>query len=127
MSSVLKRFMATYLADGTITKGQAVKIGSDKSHVAKCTASTDRAVGIAQHDALVGESLEVAHPGGGGYAQAGGTIAAGDLLGFNTDGDLVKVAAQHDIIIAQALESAVDNDIFGVQVIGPSMATQTQS
>lgn len=127
MSSYIKRFIVTYLSDGTITKGQAVKIGSDKSHVTKCTAATDRAIGLAQHDALVGEPIEVAHPGGGGAGVAGAAISAGNLLGFNTDGDLVKVANASDIVIAQALEDAADNDIFGVQVIGPFQATAAQS
>lgn len=126
MSSILTPIVHTYLAGAALEKGQAVKLSSGA--VVKAAASTDRVIGIAQNTVTAaGDAVEVASIGGGAYAKAGGTIAEGDLLGVNTDGDLVKVANQHDIIIAQAMEGAVDNDIFSVNVVGPSMATQTQS
>ncbi len=116
----------TKLAGATIARGQAVKFSTDDDTVVKSAASTDRHLGIAQNDAEAGQPVEIAIPGGGGFGKAAGTIVRGDLLGVNTDGELVKVAAQHDIIIAQAKESAVDNDIFALEVV-LGMATQAQS
>lgn len=126
MSSTITRNIHSYRAgSGGVSKGNAVKLSSGA--VVKCSAATDRAIGIAQNDASENGLVEVAHPGGGGFAKAGAAISAGNLLGFDTSGDLVKVASASDIIIAQALEDAADNDIFSVQVIGPSQATATQS
>lgn len=126
MSSTGERNILSFRAgSGGVHKGAAVKLSSGS--VVLCSASTDRAIGIAQNAADENSLVEVAMPGGGGFAKAGGIIAEGDLLGVDGNGDVVKVAAQHDVIIAQAMEGAVDNDIFSVQVIGPSMATQTQS
>lgn len=126
MQSCTQPRTETKTAGGTISRGQAVKFSSDDDTVVKSSASTDNHIGIAQNDALVGQPVEIAIPGGGGMAQAGGTIARGDKLGVDANGDLVKVAAQHDVIIAQAKESAVDNDIFAVEVVF-AQATQAQS
>lgn len=126
MSSTITRNIHAYTAgSGGVSKGNAVKLSSGL--VVKCSAATDRAIGLAQNDAAEGAAVEVAHPGGGGFAKAGASISAGNLLGFDTSGDLVKVASASDIVIAQALEDAVDNDIFSTQVIGPFQATATQS
>lgn len=125
MSSAVNRNISSFRAGGAISKGQPVKLSSGA--VIACTASTDRMIGLAQNDAVSGGGVEVAMPGGGGFGKAGAGISAGDLLGVNGSGLLVKVAAQHDLIVAQAHEDAVLNDVFGVMVIGPSMATQAQS
>lgn len=125
MSSVIHRKIVTYLAGGTISKGQAVKLSSGA--VVVCSAATDRAIGLAQCDAASGEPCEVAYIGGGAYGKAAGSISAGNLLGFDGSGELVKVANASDIVIAQAMEDAVDNDIFSVLVIGPFQATAAQA
>lgn len=125
MSSVLYRRIHTFIAGGAIAKGQAVKLSSGQ--VVVCSAATDRAIGLAQIAAASGEPCEVALQGGGAYAKAAGTIAEGNLLGFDASGELVKVANASDIVIAQAMEAAVDNDIFSVQVIGPVQATAAQA
>ena len=125
MSSVLQRRLGAFIAGGTITKGQPVKLSSGK--VVACAATTDRAIGLAQNAASSGDAIEVALPGGGGFGAAGGTIAEGNLLGFNSSGLLQKVASASDIVIGQAMESAVSGDIFSVNVLGPCQATATQS
>lgn len=127
MSSVLQKNVAPFKAGGVIAKGQAVKLSADDT-VVVCSASTDRAIGVAQIASTgSGDVIEVAMPGGGGFLKAGGAIAKGDLLGIDTSGNLVKVAAQHDMIIAQSHQVAATGDIFAGFIIGPSMATQAQS
>lgn len=114
-------------ADGVISKGKAVKYGSDNLHVAQATATTDKIIGIAQGDAAAAEDLvEVAMPSGGAKALAKTTIAAGDLLGCNADGSLQKVANANDRIIAIAEVDAAAGDIFGVQVV-MAQATAAQA
>ena len=117
-------------ASGAITRGKGVKL-SDASTVAQVSASTDSVIGIAQNDvssddATAGVKCEVALPGGGSLALAKTTIAVGDLLGCNADGSLQKVAAQHERVIAIAIQDAVAADIFGVHVV-LAHATQAQS
>lgn len=126
MSSHQEPKITGFKAGAAISKGMAVKLSSGK--VVKTAAATDRAVGISQSAPTAdGDMVEVAMPGGGGLGLAGGTISAGNLLGYGTDGKLIKVGNASDIIIAQAMEDAVENDVFEVQVIGPSQATAAQS
>lgn len=124
MSSCPERKIYAFSAGGTITKGLAVKFSG--TNVVAAAATTDNSIGLAQTDAASGEQVEVAMPGGGGFAIAQGTIAAGDRLVSHTDGKLKKAAAANDIIIAQALESAVAGDIFAVQVVF-AQATNAQT
>lgn len=125
MSSVMKRRIHTFLAAGTIVKGQAVKLSSGSVVVA--AAATDRVIGLAQGDASSGQAVEVALQGGGAYGKAAASISAGNLLSSDGSGNLLKVANASDIVIAQAMEDASANDIFEVQVVGPYQATAAQA
>lgn len=116
-SSSAPRIQA-FLADAAIAKGKVVKLGTDFKHVAVCSAATDKAFGIIQSAPTGAESVcEVALPGGGGKALAGGTIATGDLLASDANGALVATTTENDRVVAVAMESAVANDIFSVEVI----------
>jgi hypothetical protein len=117
MSSTSPQKILAFKADGAIAKGSAVKIGSDKEHVAKCTANTDASIGIAQNSVTTAEDcVEVAIAGGGAKALAKETIAAGKLLVPNADGSLEQTNASGDRVIAVAMESAVAGDLFAVEV-----------
>lgn len=118
--------LATYKASGAIAKGQAVKLSADDT-VVVCSGVTDRAIGTANQAAADGDPIEVALPGGGGPGKAASTISRGNLLGFDSSGNLQKVDAANSIVIAQAMEDAVVGDIFSVQVCGPFQATAAQS
>ena len=86
MSAISEAKVLTFKAGGVIVKGHAVKIGADNKHVIECTAKTDKHIGIALNDASAAEdNVEVALPGGGAKAKAGGSISAGDLLAPTTD------------------------------------------
>lgn len=125
MASSFAPHILTFKAGGTIVKGHAVKL-SAKDTVVECTATTDKAIGIAQADAASAEFIEVALPGGGAKAKAQGTINAGALLVSHTDGTLKKVAAASDRVIAMAMESAVAGDVFSVHVV-VAQGTATES
>jgi hypothetical protein len=127
MSAMVKPRIATYEAAGAISKGKAVKLDSTGKIVTQCSATTDKAVGIAQNAATTaGDLVEVALSGGGGKGLAKATIAAGDILGVNADGSIQKAASANDRMIGIAMESAVAADLFQVDVLC-AMATQTQS
>lgn len=127
MSSMVKPLIATFEAAAAIAKGQAVKLDSTGKIVTKCSATTDKAVGVAQNAAVnVGDLVEVALHGGGGKGLAKTTINAGDILGVNADASIQKVASASDRVIGHALQDAAASDLFSM-MIGISQAVGTQS
>lgn len=127
MASMIKPLIATFTADGAITKGKAVKFGSSNEIVSQCSATTDLSIGIAQNTTTTaGDAIEVAMPGGGAKALAKTTISKGNILGHNADGSIQKLASASDKIVAQAMDDAVAGDIFQVIVLSAQgVATQS--
>lgn len=118
MASSVQRQLVAFKADAAISKGMAVKLGTDADHVAKGAANTDACIGLAQNDVTAAEEpLEVAMPGAGGFGLAGESITKGKLLVSHTDGKLVQANASGDRVIAMALEDASSGDIFAVMVL----------
>lgn len=109
----------TGIAGGSIDQGAAVKLNDDGKTVTKCTAATDKSIGILQNTGGVttGQQCEIALPGGGGEAKLAGTVASGDLLAPNSDGHLVATTTENDRVIAMAMSGGVDDDIIGVEVL----------
>jgi hypothetical protein len=78
---------------------------------------TDFTWGIAQTAALAGEAVDVqTQPGLQSRAVAGAAITAGAPLKVDTavPGRLIAVVADTDIVVAWAMEDAVDDQIFKV-------------
>ncbi len=118
MATSLAPKIQAYKADAAITKGMAVKLGSDFKHVAKGAAVTDDCVGIAQSTVTTAEDVvEVAVPGGGAKGLCQTTIVAGTLLVSHTDGKLKPVATAGDRVIAVAMQDGVAGDLIDVNVI----------
>ena len=116
MASHSQARILTFKADGAITAYTAVKNGTDAQHVAAAAATSDSMKGISQDTALVaGDPVEVAIPGGGGKALAGGTITDGDLLTWGASG--LVTASDGNRVVAMAMDGAVVGDIFPVEVI----------
>lgn len=113
-----KQNMETFLADGAISKGMAVKMGTDESHVAKATANTDKAIGLCQNDPTAAEdACEVALPGGGGKGLVDETVSAGAYLVAKSNGKLEKANAAGDHVCAMALQSGVAGDLINCLVV----------
>lgn len=107
----------TFKADAAISKGMAVKAGSDRNHVAKATAATQKIIGLAMNDAATAEDkVEVALPGGGAKGLCGDTVSFGDLLTADSAGKLVATTTANDKVVAQALEDGVVGDLIAVSV-----------
>lgn len=118
MASFSQPRVLTYKADGSITRGKAVKPGSDDNHVAVGAANTDACIGITLDTVTAAEGLvEVCMPGGGCKALVGGSITKGNLLVSHTDGTLIRAVASGDRIVAMALESGVAGDYLAVEVV----------
>lgn len=117
MSSHFRSNMVSMLADAAIAKGKAVKHGTDFKHVAVGAANTDRVFGIIQNAPTAAEdTAEIALPGAGAKALLGETVVAGNDLCSHTDGTLVKVNAEGDQIIAQAMQGGDSGDLIDVIV-----------
>lgn len=123
MSSSSKPKIISFKADGAITKGKAVKIGSDDEHVTQCSANTDLAIGVAQLTVTTAEdTVEVAMPGGGGKILLGESVVAGKYCVPHTDGSLVKANTLGDHIIAMPIEGGVTGDLVGAEIIAAHAA-----
>lgn len=114
-SSKAPQIMA-FLADAAISKGLAVKLGTDNKHVAKSSAATDSHIGICQAAVTAAEDTVEVAVQGGAKALAGGTISAGDYVTADSNGALVATTTANDNVIGQAMQSAVANDIFEVLI-----------
>lgn len=126
MSFMVKPLIATFEADGVITKGKAVKFGSTNKIVSQVSATTDLSIGIAQNTTTTaGDLVEVALPGGGAKALAKASITKGNILGHNADGSIQKLASASDKIVGQAMDDAAAGDLFSVNVLSAQgVATQ---
>lgn len=117
MSSYAKPKVLGFKATAAIAEGKAVTLDSTGKLVTASNAKTDLSVGIAQNAATaVNDYVEVALPGGGAKALAGGSIAAGDLLAPTTGGALITTVTAGDRWIAVAMEAASSGDLFSVHV-----------
>jgi hypothetical protein len=113
MSSSVRPHIVLKKSDGSISKGQIIKKGSDDDHVAAASAATDKTFGVAQNDAPNAEDpVEVAIPGGGAKFLAGGTIAAGDQLTSDASGHAIATTTTGDRVIGVAEVDAVASDVF---------------
>jgi hypothetical protein len=105
MASTLAPKIQTFACDAAITKGMAIKKGTDKDHVAKGAANTDKVFGAALNTTTKAEdACEVGVIGGGASVLLGETVTAGAYLVSHTDGTWVKANAAGDHVGAIAME-----------------------
>lgn len=108
------------VADGAISRYDIVGPGAAAGDVKKAAAASDKMYGVAQHDAVDNARVRVAVMGIA-EVKAGGTIADGDLLTSDANGDAV-VSAATNRIIGVALSAAVLGDIFPI-LLSPGLDT----
>lgn len=112
----------TRTASEAVSRGQFVQVNaSDHNQVDLVdTASTDRAIGVAEHDvtaadiAAGADQLSVAC-GGRVIVLAGGTIAAGNTVTVDASGDGVAVGTTATVLYQTAgiaLTAAADTELF---------------
>ena len=110
--------LRTFKASGVIRPYRFVKWGATSDLMTECDGN-EKPMGIYQGpDTLAANEFgEVALPGGGGLLEAAETIALGKYLTPNADGEGEVADAADEVVGAIAYESAVDGDIFGVEVV----------
>ena len=113
-------------ADISANQFEAVRQGAADLEVRAITVNTQIPIGILQNNPnAAGQGAEVAGPGSTCKARLGGTVTRGDLLTVDGDGELVTATAGTDTtryVIAQALQSGVDQDVVMVLVGFPARA-----
>ena len=108
-------------ASGTLTQYKAVKFASTAGRVVSTSATTSRAIGIVQNDPTDGEAAEVAALGVAIGLAGANDVAVGDLLGFNSTGQVVDHTTDGRFIFAVALQaSTAVNDEIQVLLMGLS-------
>lgn len=125
MASFPKPNLITNLAAGTdlsSSQYKAVTLAADGA--VDVSGANAEAIGFLMNSAELGKVAEIATNGGGGKAIAGGTITAGDMLATDANGDVLTATANQKVV-GRALESAVDGDIFAVEVFTVFSGTAT--
>ena len=111
---VLKK---SYTAGGTITRYAIVMFGSSDDAVVVGTAATDLLIGVAMHDAVSGERVEVQLMGIT-EIKLGGTVTRGNDITSGAAGVGVALSAAATIksSIGKALASGVTGDVIPVMI-----------
>lgn len=108
-TSNVTNFITGLVAGSSLASSQykVVKFASTAGAVVAVNATTDLAIGILQNDPASGQPASIAGPGSIAKAIAGvNDLAAGELVGFNTTGQVVDHTTDNRRIIAQALEAS---------------------
>ena len=112
--------------DLTDKQFHAVKLSAAWT-ISAIDAATDVAIGILMDAPKEGEGASVAVGGDAIIkAKAGGTIAVNGKLKINAAGELVAISTTSgadENVIAIALETAADHDLFFVKVVDPYIHT----
>jgi hypothetical protein len=92
MPLIKPEMVRSWYADTAITANKVVCSSATNAHAVRLPAATTNltAIGITTQAADSNQWITVAH-GGNAQATAGGTIAVGDLLGFDTSGQVVAI------------------------------------
>lgn len=108
-------FIKNYNAGADIPKFTIVKFGGSDGVVVKAAASTDAVIGVTYDvDAANGDRADVIH-GGIADVKLGGTVARGDYIASDANGNgVVAPAAATSNVIGIALVSGVSGDIIPV-------------
>lgn len=125
MSTELQGMDVTFkaAADLSALQFRIMKL-SAANKVNKATAAADKPlVGVLQDKPDAADKAATVRTSGISKLVAGGTIAAGDLLTSDANGDAVAAAPAVGVnngIVGYAIDAAVDNDIFRA-MIAPSV------
>ena len=120
-STATKTTILNLAAGSDLSSSQHVAVILASDGAVDAAGANAAAIGFVQNLPATGKSAEIASAGGGAFAIAAATIAAGDKLATDANGHLV-VATSGDYVVAIALNSAVDNDVFEVLVVEANQA-----
>lgn len=96
------------------------KFSADNTLVA-AAAATDKIVGVIQNKPLAGEAVDLAILGKCKIL-LGGTVAAGDYLTSDANGNAIKATSADAVTFGQACEAGVAADLIGLLIPGGAAA-----
>ena len=106
----------TFYADGTLEGRKLVTFGTGKLKVKQATAASEALIGVTtQIGSETNGRVDVIFSGIT-EANAGGTIAKGDVLTSDSNADVVKASQAADRVIGIALEDAVTGDYVSILI-----------
>jgi hypothetical protein len=104
----------SFVANGAIGEGYAVKIASGKAVIA--TAATDKIIGVTENAIADGGTVAVRlrNAQGTSKVKLGGTVAVGDFVTSDAAGKLITTTTATHTIVGMALEAGVANDFIEI-------------
>jgi hypothetical protein len=116
MAVMQSRDTRTFIAGEDLSSSQFkfVTLESD-GEVDLADAAGENAIGVVINDPAAGEAATVV-VSGKVMVTSGGTIAAGAQIQTDASGDALTAAAG-DVVLGYALESAVDGQVFAIELI----------
>lgn len=116
MAVMQSRDTRTFIAGEDLSSSQFkfVTLESD-GEVDLADAAGENAIGVLINDPAAGEAATVV-VSGKVMVTSGGTIAAGAQIQTDASGDALTAAAG-DVVLGYALESAVDGQVFAIELI----------
>lgn len=116
MSCSQKR-IKTFKAGTALKAFTFVKFGADNETVVQCGAN-ERCIGIFQggEDAVIGDHVEIALPGGGAFLKVSEAVGLGKLITSTATGAGEVADAAGEFCGAVAYEAGVENDVICVEV-----------
>ena len=116
MAVMQSRDTRTFIAGEDLSSSQFkfVTLESD-GEVDLADAAGENAIGVVINDPAAGEAATVV-VSGKVMVTSGGTIAAGAQIQTDASGDAITAAAG-DVVLGYALESAVDGQVFAIELI----------
>jgi len=116
MAVMQSRDTRTFIAGEDMSSSQFkfVTLESD-GEVDLADAAGENAIGVVINDPAAGEAATVV-VSGKVMVTSGGTIAAGAQIQTDASGDALTAAAG-DVVLGYALESAVDGQVFAIELI----------
>jgi hypothetical protein len=116
MSQSIRGFEKTRKCSEDLSAKQFYIVQQDANgDVEVAEGATDLLLGVLQNDPKSGEGATYRFIGTSKVI-AGGTIAVGDWITTDANGKAVATTTDGDVVIGKALEAAVTNDIFEVQL-----------
>lgn len=116
MSQSVRGFERTGVASEDLSSSQYYIVQMDSTGgIEIAESATDFIVGVLQNKPASGEAATYRFLGTS-KVKAGGTVAIGAWVTAASDGEAVSTTTDGNITIGRALEAAVDQDVFEIQL-----------
>ena len=115
MSQHLSSRNQAYKAEADLSANQYHFVKDGTADRTIVLAGAGEGFGILMTDPKLGDMAEVALTGGNAEVVCGGTVAKGDLLKSDANGEAVVANVANDLALARAIEAGVAGDVIEVE------------